>query len=57
MGEPVRPVEAKNSTEASGVPCYSRLDEERALLFTTNGHLFDGMEAKIIDDEGREVAR
>lgn len=38
-------------TEATGVPCYSDLDDPAELLFETNGRLFDGMEAMIADPE------
>lgn len=36
-------------TEATGVPCYSDLDDPPALLCETSGRLFDGMEAMIAD--------
>lgn len=45
-------------TEATGVPCYSDLDDPPDLLCETNGRLFDGMRAKIVDHETeREVAK
>jgi len=42
-------------TEASGVPCYSALDDPTDLLFETSGALFDGMVAKIVDTAGRSL--
>lgn len=36
-------------TEATGVPCYSDLDDPPALLCETSGRLFAGMEAMIAD--------
>jgi acyl-CoA synthetase (AMP-forming)/AMP-acid ligase II len=36
-------------TEATGVPCYSDLDDPPELLCETSGRLFDGMEAMIAD--------
>jgi len=38
-------------TEATGVPCYSDLDDPPDLLCETSGRLFDGMEAMIADGE------
>ena len=38
-------------TEATGVPCYSDLDDPPELLCETSGRLFDGMEAMIADAE------
>lgn len=43
-------------TEATGVPCYSDLDDSPVLLCETNGRLFDGMNAMIADaDTGQPV--
>ncbi|HEX7783037.1 MAG TPA: AMP-binding protein [Sphingobium sp.] len=42
-------------TEATGVPCYSALDDPEELLYETSGALFEGMEARILDEEGKEV--
>ncbi|WP_070152379.1 AMP-binding protein [Sphingobium phenoxybenzoativorans] len=42
-------------TEATGVPCYSALDDPEDLLYETSGALFDGMEARILDEDGKEV--
>ena len=42
-------------TEATGVPCYSTLDDPEDLLYDTNGALFDGMEAYIADSDGAPV--
>ena len=45
-------VNAYGLTEATGVPCYSRLDDPEEWLFETNGALFDGMETCVTDEEG-----
>jgi acyl-CoA synthetase (AMP-forming)/AMP-acid ligase II len=51
------PVNSYGLTEATGVPCYSALDDPAELLFETSGALFDGMEAYIADAEtGEPVA-
>lgn len=42
-------------TEATGVPCYSALDDPQEMLFETSGALFDGMEAYIADAQGASV--
>jgi len=42
-------------TEATGVPCYSALDDPQEMLFETSGALFDGMEAYIADAHGAPV--
>ncbi|WP_159982254.1 MULTISPECIES: AMP-binding protein [unclassified Novosphingobium] len=42
-------------TEATGVPCYSDLDDPQDLLFETNGRLFDGMEGRVVDLDGNPV--
>ncbi|NJC33967.1 acyl-CoA synthetase (AMP-forming)/AMP-acid ligase II [Sphingomonas jejuensis] len=42
-------------TEATGVPCYSDLDDPEDLLYETSGSLFPGMTARIVDEEGRPV--
>jgi acyl-CoA synthetase (AMP-forming)/AMP-acid ligase II len=42
-------------TEATGVPCYSSLDDPEELLYETNGALFEGMEAYIADEDGVPV--
>ena len=42
-------------TEATGVPCYSALDDPEALLYETSGALFPGMEAYIADAAGDPV--
>lgn len=44
-------------TECTGVPCYSTLDEPEELLYETNGLLFDGIEAKVVDEDGASVAQ
>lgn len=49
------PVNSYGLTEATGVPCYSPLDDPQDLLIETNGRLFDGMEACIMDEQGRPV--
>ena len=43
-------------TEATGVPCYSDLDDPKNLLVETSGRLFDGMSARIVDAAGMPVA-
>ena len=43
------PVNAYGLTEATGVPCYSDLQDPTEMLFETSGRLFDGMEAMIAD--------
>ncbi len=42
-------------TEATGVPCYSDLDDPPELLCATSGRLFDGMAAMIADPETDEA--
>ena len=42
-------------TEATGVPCYSALDDPEEMLFETSGALFEGMEAYITDADGAPV--
>lgn len=49
------PVNSYGLTEATGVQCYNRLDDPDEVLFETNGGLFDGMEAKIVDEAGNPV--
>ena len=44
-------VNAYGLTEATGVPCYSDLQDPTEMLFETSGRLFDGMEAMIADPE------
>lgn len=44
-------------TEATGVPCYSDLDDPADLLCETSGRLFDGMEAMIADADTGEAVR
>ncbi|MDB5670885.1 MAG: hypothetical protein JWO25_1844 [Alphaproteobacteria bacterium] len=39
-------------TEATGVPCYSALDDPEEMLFETSGALFEGMQAYIADENG-----
>ena len=39
-------------TEATGVPCYSSIDDPEDLLYETSGALFEGMEAYIADENG-----
>ena len=43
-------------TEATGVPCYSSLDDPEDLLYETSGSLFEGMEAYIADENGDPVS-
>ncbi len=43
-------------TEATGVPCYSALDDPEELLYETSGAVFEGMEARIVDEDGKLVA-
>ncbi len=49
------PVNSYGLTEATGVPCYSELDDDREYLFTTSGRLFDGMEARIEGPDGETL--
>lgn len=49
------PVNSYGLTEATGVCCYSPLDDPEELLIETNGRLFDGMEVKIADENGSPV--
>lgn len=42
-------------TEATGVPCYSDLDDPEELLYETSGALFPGMEAYIGDEDGNPL--
>lgn len=49
------PVNSYGLTEATGVPCYSDLDDPPELLFETNGRVFDGMEVRVIDAAGDPV--
>lgn len=49
------PVNSYGLTEATGVPCYSPLDDPIDLLIETNGRLFDGMEARIVDGDGHPL--
>lgn len=42
-------------TEATGVPCYSDLDDPEELLYETSGSLFPGMSARIVDEDGQVV--
>jgi acyl-CoA synthetase (AMP-forming)/AMP-acid ligase II len=39
-------------TEATGVPCYSALDDPEDMLYETSGALFEGMNAYIADENG-----
>lgn len=48
------PVNSYGLTEATGVPCYSELDDPRDLLFTTSGRVYDGVEAMIAAPDGEE---
>ncbi|RVQ68678.1 long-chain fatty acid--CoA ligase [Croceicoccus ponticola] len=48
------PVNSYGLTEATGVPCYSDLDDPRDLLFTTSGKVYDGVEAQIVGPDGAE---
>ncbi|WP_232495248.1 AMP-binding protein [Novosphingobium kaempferiae] len=49
------PVNSYGLTEATGVPCYSDLDDPQELLFETNGRVFDGMEVRVVDAAGEPV--
>lgn len=49
------PVNSYGLTEATGVPCYSDLDDPEDLLFETNGRMFDGMEVRVVDASGQPV--
>lgn len=46
------PINAYGLTEATGVPCYSALDDPAEMLFETCGRLVDGMEAMIVGLDG-----
>ncbi|MEE4452783.1 AMP-binding protein [Novosphingobium resinovorum] len=50
------PLNSYGLTEATGVPCYSDLDDPQDLLFETNGRVFDGMEVRVVDAAGAVVA-
>jgi len=49
------PVNSYGLTEATGVPCYSDLDDDPDYLFETSGRLFDGMQARIEGADGAPV--
>lgn len=50
------PVNSYGLTEATGVPCYSALDDSDDLLFETSGPILPGMEARIVNEAGDVVA-
>ncbi|GGC26221.1 AMP-dependent synthetase [Novosphingobium marinum] len=49
------PVNSYGLTEATGVVCYSPLDDPPELLFETNGRVFDGTGVSIRDAGNREL--
>ena len=49
------PVNAYGLTEATGVSCYSMIDDPAELMVTTNGVPFEGMELRIAGEDGEPV--
>ncbi|KMS53583.1 AMP-dependent synthetase [Novosphingobium barchaimii LL02] len=42
-------------TEATGVPCYSNIDDPDDVLFATSGPICEGMDVAIFDEDGVKV--